>query len=220
VRDAYETCRLRRVHETLFHFCNDTLSAVYLAAVKDRLYCDPADADRRRRTQTVFHDTASALVHLLAPVVPHTADEAWLALTGDDPDAPASSECIHLRELPDPPAFRAHPDWGRVMELRERVLKALEDERERQGIKNPLDAGVRVALPAVERERLRPFEADLADLCGVSRFAVDEGAAEAIVIDDLRAEPRCERSWKRDGTVRERSDGGLLTDRDAAAVGV
>ena len=37
---------------------------------------------------------------------------------------------------------------------------------------------------------------------------------------DLRGEPRCERSWKRDGTVRERTDGGLLSDRDAAVVGV
>ena len=37
---------------------------------------------------------------------------------------------------------------------------------------------------------------------------------------DLRGEPRCERSWKRDRTVRQRSDGGWLSDRDAAAVGV
>jgi isoleucyl-tRNA synthetase len=37
---------------------------------------------------------------------------------------------------------------------------------------------------------------------------------------DLRGEPRCERSWKRDATVRLRGDGGWLSDRDAAAVGV
>ena len=42
----------------------------------------------------------------------------------------------------------------------------------------------------------------------------------AIEIDDLSEEPRCERSWKRDGTVKARSDGGMLTDRDADAVGV
>jgi isoleucyl-tRNA synthetase len=37
---------------------------------------------------------------------------------------------------------------------------------------------------------------------------------------DLRSEPQCERSWKRDGTVRQRSDGSRLSDRDAAAIGV
>jgi isoleucyl-tRNA synthetase len=41
-----------------------------------------------------------------------------------------------------------------------------------------------------------------------------------VSITDLRNEPRCDRSWRRDGTVRQRSDGGMLSDRDAAAVGV
>ena len=59
---------------------------------------------------------------------------------------------------------------------------------------------------------------DLADLCGISRFAIKaQGDPE---VTDLRQEPRCERSWKRDGTVKQRSDGGLLSDRDAAALGV
>jgi len=39
-------------------------------------------------------------------------------------------------------------------------------------------------------------------------------------VHDLRDRPRCERSWKRDGTVRERSDGGMLSDRDARALGL
>ena len=45
----------------------------------------------------------------------------------------------------------------------------------------------------------------------------DSGDIEVI---DLSDEPRCERSWKRDGTVKQRSDGGMLSDRDAAALGV
>jgi isoleucyl-tRNA synthetase len=44
-------------------------------------------------------------------------------------------------------------------------------------------------------------------------------SAHAEVLD-LRSEPRCERSWKRDGTVKPRSDGGMLSDRDAAALGL
>jgi len=60
---------------------------------------------------------------------------------------------------------------------------------------------------------------DLADLLGVSRVMLERATSEPRVVD-LRAEPRCDRSWKRDGTVRKRSDGGMLSDRDAAAVGV
>jgi isoleucyl-tRNA synthetase len=54
---------------------------------------------------------------------------------------------------------------------------------------------------------------------GVSRVTLDANATDAKVID-LRNEPRCERSWKRDGTVKPRSDGGMLSERDALAVGV
>jgi len=66
---------------------------------------------------------------------------------------------------------------------------------------------------------LEDFLADLPDLFGVSRvvMARDQSAIEII---DLRGEPRCERSWKRDGTVKQRADGGMLSDRDAEAVGV
>ena len=108
-----------------------------------------------------------------------------------------------------------HGAWDAAFAVRERALKALE-EAKAAGIENPLDAGV--MLPASHRH-LEDFLPDLADLFGVSRvvFARDQSAVEIV---DLRAEPRCERSWKRDGTVRQRSDGGVLSDRDAEAVGV
>ena len=65
---------------------------------------------------------------------------------------------------------------------------------------------------------MRGFDAcDLADLCGVSRVSFE---GSAVVVQDLREEPKCDRSWKRDGTVKLRSDGGMLSDRDAVAVSV
>ena len=220
VRSNFEGYRFRGVHDSIFNFCNDTLSSVYMAAAKDRLYCDRVDADRRRRTQTVMYDMADALIHLVAPILVHTADEAFLALRGENPDKPQSDDCVHLCSFPEPSGYRAHEDWPRAMGVRERVLKALEVAREESGMANPLDTGVRVGLPAEELAACGRFAGELADLCGVSRFVLAEADAESIEIDDLSDEPRCERSWKRDGTVKVRSDGGLLTDRDAEAVGV
>ncbi|MGD1916731.1 MAG: hypothetical protein ACFCBV_11160, partial [Phycisphaerales bacterium] len=111
--------------------------------------------------------------------------------------------------------------WTKVMEQRELALAAIEKARgpAAEGgmdIDNPLDAGV--TLPNAEG-LLDGFDTgDLADLLGVS--LVEIGPADAAIsVTDRREEPRCERSWKRDGTVRERGDGGLLSDRDAEAVG-
>jgi isoleucyl-tRNA synthetase len=59
------------------------------------MYCDPADAVRRRATQTAMHEIFDALCKLLAPVVAFTADEAWRY------SSPGGS--IHLQEFdPDP----------------------------------------------------------------------------------------------------------------------
>lgn len=208
VLEAYFSFQFRTAHLLLFDFCNDQLSAIYLDAVKDRLYCDRPDSPRRRATQTALYQIAELLIALLAPILPHTADEAHLALHGED------AESVHLGTYPEliPPPVDRH--WDAVLVLRAAARKALE-EAKTAGIENPLDAGL--TLP--DREgTIAAYRAELPEIFGVSRVhLVPEGE---IQVRDLRAEPRCERSWKRDETVRLRSDGGYLTDRDAEAVGL
>ena len=208
VRACYRDANFRDAHVALFDFCNATLSAEWFAATKDRLYCDRADSPRRRATQRAMLAVAEGLIRLLAPVLPHTADEAWGALKGE-----GARNVVFEKHVP--VAFTAAAGWPAVFAAREAALKALE-EAKATGIENPMDAGL--VLPDAKGE-LQPFAADLADLMGVSRVTLD-ASASAVRVVDLREEPRCERSRKRDGTVRPRADGGMLSDRDAAAVGV
>lgn len=218
VQQAYSELQFRQIREAVFAFCNETLSAVYLAAVKDRLYCEAQSSTKRRRTQTVLYKTASALVRILAPVLVHSADEAFLALLGEDPEH--TERCVHLEPLPEPEGLARNPDWEVVMALRHTALKAFEDAKEKLGVSNPLDAGIVAKLPPQKLATVRHYASELADLCGVSRFRLEAASTEHVEIEDLRAAPRCARSWKRDGTVRERSDGGWLSDRDAEVLGV
>jgi isoleucyl-tRNA synthetase len=217
VRRGYDSYQYKRVAEAIFEFCNETMSAVYLAAIKDRMYCDAADSTRRRRSQTVLSDIADALIRMVAPILVHTADEAWLALHRQELESDVS---IHLESLPDPFEWPGNADWDEVMTLRTEVLKQIELAKEDPGISNPMDAGVEATLPAEDLALLQPYSPELADLCGVSRFELTAGDERSVRIVDLRDQPRCQRSWKRDGTVRERSDGGMLSDRDAAVLGL
>jgi isoleucyl-tRNA synthetase len=175
--------------------------------VKDRLYCDRADSKRRRTTQTVMWCLTEMLCRWLAPIMPHTADEAYRALWRDP------SKTVHLETFFGL-EFEADADWPKVLAARELAQKALEEAKAR-GIENPLDA--EVVLPDPDGV-LKKFNTDLPDMLGVSRVKLV--ASGDVAINDLQNEPRCERSWKRDGTVKQRSDGGMLTDRDAEAVGV
>ena len=215
---AYNAYDFQTVHKAIFDFCNNTLSATYLAAVKDRLYCDKPGSPRRRATQTTLWDLTDGLCKLLAPLLPHTADEAYRALL--KVDAKDTTTCIHLHPMVavnGQPGFNIGADarWTSVLALLEPAQRALELAKA-QGIENPLDAGL--VLPA--SDDLKGFDlVDIADLLGVSLVSLDPAAKEPRV-QDLRNQPRCERSWKRDGTVKQRSDGGMLSDRDAIAVGV
>lgn len=218
VNEAYLSYQFKKVREAIFNFCNDTMSATYMAAVKDRLYCDPADSKHRRRTQTVLYEAASVLIRAMAPILVHTADEAWLELHGEGQE---SARCVHLESLPDVrPEVAVDAAWTEVFEVRSEVLRAFEQAKESMEISNPMDAGALVSLDSEKRAKLEPFVADLVDVCGMSRFELVDGDDLTVEILDLRDEPRCERSWKRDGTVKERSDGGMLSQRDAEAVGV
>ncbi|MEM1423069.1 MAG: class I tRNA ligase family protein, partial [Planctomycetota bacterium] len=212
VRAAYEGYQFNRATSLLYNFCNDTLSATYLAAVKDRLYCDASDSARRRRTQTALWDLTDGLARLLAPLMPHTADEAYRALRNTDPKDAES--CVHLSTFIDSMGVEADGAWTGVLGARDTWLRALEEVRAKGEIDNPLDAGLVVPDPDGVLARFDP--GDLADLCQVSRLRI----GDALAVENLSGEPRCERSWKRDGTVKERSDGGMLSDRDAEAVGV
>jgi len=243
VKQAYDAFAYRRVRNALFNFCNDTLSAVYLAAIKDRLYCDATDGERRRRTQATLRIIVDGLIRLCAPILVHTAEEAFLSLQGKASDD--ATVTVHEKLFPEPCGGPVAETWPLALELRGVALKALEDARATDGgLQNPLDAGLRAAVPTALAQALSVHADDLADLCGVSRFEVvaesDAGLADVsdeataassdaglkalqgarVEVVDLRDEPRCERSWKRDGTVKERSGGYLLSDRDAAVMGL
>jgi isoleucyl-tRNA synthetase len=213
---AYERFDFATAQQSIYNFCNDKLSAAYLAAVKDRLYCDKPDSPRRRRTQATLFQLTDGLCRLLAPILCHTADEAWRALNKADPkDATLT---VHAVTFLAATSVAPSPAWSKAMQAIEAATKAIEQAKASLGVENPLDAGAVLPDPDGALAAAGFDPTDLADLIGVSRVQFDKAAAAPKILD-LRSEPRCERSWKRDGTVKQRSDGGMLSDRDAAAVG-
>ncbi len=212
--EAYNKYAFHEVHKLIYNFCNTTLSGEYLSAVKDRLYCDGPDSDRRKQSQQALFIMTDGLAKLLAPIMCHTSDEAYRALHGIDPKD--KDQSVHLTGFAEPTGVQASADWSKVMETLEATQKVLELSRSEQGIDNPLDAGLKMVDVDGTLAKFNPE--DLADFCGVSRVELISSGETSVV--DLRDEPRCDRSWKRDGTVKLRSDGGMLSDRDAQAVGV
>ena len=238
VRRAYDAYEFHKGVRALTSFCIVEASAIYLSAVKDRLYCDAPDSPRRRAAQTVLHEALVALVKLLAPVIPHTAEEAWNHIPARSAE---EADTVHLALLPEAdsaqvnaadaategsldeydPSRGAAWTWARLLELRDDGLRQLEAIRN-AGVKKPLDteAVLRVAPGHPATGLLAARREDLEDLLGVGYLRLEEGAeGVSLTIEDARERyERCERSWKRRPDVGSDPEYPALSARDAAAV--
>ncbi|MDH7570201.1 MAG: class I tRNA ligase family protein, partial [Armatimonadota bacterium] len=219
VTAAYDTYRFHRAYHELHNFCAVDLSAFYLDMLKDRLYASPAASKERRAAQTVLYEVAVALCVMLAPVLVHTADEAWTHL----PPLGGRPESVHLAEFP--VVNEALRDcalasrWEQLLAVREQVMKALEEARQKGEVAQPLEAHVRLRASGALLELLQRYEADLATLFIVSRVTVEASPdGELVVLVGRAPGVKCERCWLTREDVGLRPEHPALCARCAAAV--
>jgi len=181
-RESYESYQFHRIHQEAHHFCAVDMGGFYLDVLKDRLYCDAPDSERRRSARATLYDIAHALLRLIAPILPFTAEEAWAHLPG------AEGESIHLQtfvDVPDCPVDEAA--WARFFELREQVNTALDQARKDKIIGSSLAA--RVIVPALPQGFAEAVDEPWEQLFIVAR--VEEGPKLAVRPAEGVKCPRC-----------------------------
>jgi isoleucyl-tRNA synthetase len=226
IRTAYQDFDYKRVIASLNTFMNTDLSAFYVDVRKDVLYCDPISSVPRRASLTMIDILCDALLKWLAPILPFTCEEAWLAYRPDG--APS----IHLTGFPEPlDAWRDDAlaeKWRKVRTVRRVITGAIEIERAAKRIGSSLEAAPVVYVADKElREALAGV--DLAEVAITSAASVrdGDGPADAFRLDDVRgvavevrkAEGRkCARSWKILATVGSDPAYPDVSPRDAEAL--
>jgi len=198
VTDAYEAYEFHRAVRVIAQFCIVDLSNFYLDVLKDRLYTWPANALERRSAQTALHAVFEALVKLIAPLMPYTADEAWEA--AGMTDVPS----VHLSVWPEGSAerWRSLADekaWTSFFTIRDVVLKALEVQRAAGTIGDPAEAAVTVTIhePSLWAS-VQPLLPWMAELLLVSAAHVTEGRGDGLARAEVRHAPgtKCQRCWR------------------------
>jgi isoleucyl-tRNA synthetase len=225
VRKGYETYQFRVALSAIVEFCNVDLSAFYVDVRKDALYCDPKSSARRRACRSALDEVFSRLTVWLAPILPFTAEEAWLARFPDDVS-------VHLRVFPETPASWeddfAGEEVARLREARAVVTGALEVARRDKLIGSALEAAPRVWV-ADDALRASLQAADFAELCITSGVTIEagEGPAEAFrlaetpgvaVLVEKAPGVKCARSWKYFDPLTAYRKYPDITPRDADAV--
>jgi isoleucyl-tRNA synthetase len=193
VTKAYEDYEFHTVYHAINQFVTVDLSAFYLDILKDRLYCEHADDTLRRSSQSAIFTMLDGLVRLGAPVFSFTADEIW----GYLPQWPGKEISVHVAGFPEAVAVdetELVDRWSRLRELREVVLKALEEARDQHMIGQGLEAKVILEVPKPWRELVERYRDDLTQLFIVSQVVTREG--EKLKAEVRRAEgSKCERCW-------------------------
>jgi len=190
----------------LVDFANEDLSAFFFDIRKDSLYCDGEGDLRRRAYRTVLDILFHALVRYAAPVLVFTAEEVW---TTRFPDRGS----VHLLELSAMPESWVDPAladrFGKLRDLRERVMEAIEPLRREKVIRSGLEAAVTVPAAAVPEGF---GDADLAELFITASVARGQGEGVTVTRTD---DNKCGRCWR---LLPEVSEDGALCGRCAGVI--
>jgi isoleucyl-tRNA synthetase len=206
IRDVtahYDAFDFHRVHHRIYQFCSVDLSSLYLDVLKDRLYADAARGVERKAAQYVLARLHSVLARLIAPIVPHTAEELW-DLVPNAAEKPAS---VHLALWPEPdPAFddpARDTRWANLLEIRGEVMVALETMRKDRVIGSAQEARIVLKTDPSTAASLDPEL--LATLCIVSEFVVQPESnlspGQRSILADRAPHSKCERCWNLRATV-------------------
>jgi isoleucyl-tRNA synthetase len=222
VRQAYEAYEFHTVYHTLYNFCTVTLSARYFDIIKDRLYTFAPRNPARRSAQTTLYKIADSLALMLAPILAFTTDEIWENLPVDETrERPAS---VHLGVFPeatqqtDPVVLS---EWERIFEIREDVLRGLEESRTAKLIGSSLEARVEISAAGNAYELLERYKDQLRYIFIVSEVEVrpsEEGASGVVIKIRPAAGKKCERCWNYSTRVGESSRYPSVCERCVAAL--
>lgn len=196
---AYDKFDFTTVFKKVFNFISNDLSAFYLDFAKDVLYIEGQDSHARRSMQTVIYDAAVKLDKVLTPILPHTMEEIWGFLK--EPE-----DYVQLANMPKVEGYANHDEllenWGKFMNLRNDVLKALEDARNKKLIGKSFEAAVTIYPDKETKAMLDDLDADFRQILIVSKLTIADGEAPedaeklnnaSIVVEHAEGEvcPRC-----------------------------
>ncbi|AEB07126.1 Isoleucyl-tRNA synthetase [Coriobacterium glomerans PW2] len=222
VTGAYASYEFNRVYRTLYDFVVTELSNVYLDALKDRLYCERADAPARRSAQTVLSELLSMLLRDLQPILAYTTDEVMAFAPSGCRDDQTYAALLEWYETPLSlgEAESLSPVLEAALELRAAVTKTLEDGRADGEFTKSQEVRVRATVPAAMHELLTGADApDLAEFFIVAEVELVAGEELAIEIAAAEGE-RCDRCWRYRESTGPHGEHARICDRCADAMGV
>ncbi|MEK4148458.1 isoleucine--tRNA ligase [Robertmurraya sp. FSL W8-0741] len=201
VRNSYENYDYASIYHAINNFCTLDLSAFYLDFAKDVLYIEAPDNKERRSIQSVLYECLINLTKLVTPILPHTADEVWGHIPNVEEVSVQLTSIPEYRELAN--GNELVKKWTAFMDVRDDILKALEEARNAKVIGKSLSAKVSLYVNGETKDLLESISENLQQLFIVSGFEI-AGTYDAAPVDALKLEHAAVVVAKADGETCER----------------
>ncbi|KAJ6571758.1 tRNA synthetases class I-domain-containing protein [Mycena capillaripes] len=144
---GYSQFNFAKVVAALSNFANITLSSFYFDISKDGLYANALDSFERRAVVTVLEQVLTTMNFIMAPIVPHLAEEVHEAFNETESSVFMTQWKPLELEWNDP---KANEEMKMLLRLRTAVLAGLEEARADKKIKSSLEAEVELLIPDLE----------------------------------------------------------------------
>ena len=191
VLDAYENYQFDRVYRIVVPFMTNNLSAFYLDYTKDILYIEKEDSFERKAVQSTLYDITLGLLKLLTPIIPHTTSEAYQLLPF------THLEDVYLEKMPmvshreNEPLMKAFNIFD---EMREVILKKLEEAREQKLIGKSLQAEVDLVCTKEQMDAVTFLDMKIHQVLIVSKVNMTVGNQWSVTIKAAQGHT-CDRCW-------------------------
>ncbi|KAK7046684.1 tRNA synthetases class I-domain-containing protein [Favolaschia claudopus] len=146
--EGYSQYHFAKVSAALNNFANIVLSSFYFDISKDGLYANALDSIERRATVTVLEHVLNTVTSIMAPILPHLAEEIHESFNETD------ASVFMTPWTPLPPEWedqKASDEMKLLLRLRTAVLASLEEARTDKKIKSSLEADVELLVPDLEQ---------------------------------------------------------------------
>ncbi len=222
VTKAYDEYEFSTIYHVVQNFVTIDLSAFYLDFAKDILYIEPENDARRRSIQTVYYEILTTLAKVMSPILAHTSDELWSYIPGVEEESIQLTDIPKAREIADADQLKAK--WDHFIEVRDDVLKALEEARAEKVIGKSLEAKVTIVPKDEKTKTILTDVEHLHQYLIVSEANVLDNHPDAkeynhvkVLVEKHSAE-KCQRCWVASDTVGKNEEHPDLCDRCADIV--
>ncbi|KAF9673295.1 hypothetical protein SADUNF_Sadunf10G0009300 [Salix dunnii] len=149
IRESYDNYAFFKIFQIIQRFVIVDLSSFYFDVAKDRLYVGGTASLTRRSCQTVLAAHLLSIARVIAPILPHLAEDVWQNLPFQFTVQDGSAvKFVFESKWPAPnEKWLAFPVeeidfWGKILQLRTEVNKVLEVARTGKLIGSSLEAKV------------------------------------------------------------------------------